>query len=133
MKKYYDILGLKYNATEKEIKSVYRKLSKIYHPDMVGTGNEEMFKKVNNAYKEIEKNNFQCENCKEKKEKYYKENREEKEEKSQSKKQENYHTNKNEKDFYHNATAGIISGLFDGILNILKKIFYYPMLVAAFV
>jgi DnaJ-class molecular chaperone len=31
---FYTILGLKRNATEKDIKSSYWKLSKIYHPDV---------------------------------------------------------------------------------------------------
>lgn len=29
----YDVLGIKKNATDKEIKSAYRKLAKKYHPD----------------------------------------------------------------------------------------------------
>lgn len=32
---YYDVLGIKNNATEKEIKSAFRKLAKQYHPDVV--------------------------------------------------------------------------------------------------
>jgi curved DNA-binding protein len=51
---YYEILGLKRDATEKEIKSAYRKLARKWHPDL-HTGKqkaeaEERFKKINEAY-----------------------------------------------------------------------------------
>lgn len=49
---YYDILGLKRSATEKEIKSAYRKLARKHHPD-VNPGDkkaEERFKEINQAY-----------------------------------------------------------------------------------
>lgn len=35
MKDYYAILGVKENADAQEIKKAYRKLVKIYHPDVV--------------------------------------------------------------------------------------------------
>ncbi|MBX2842500.1 MAG: DnaJ domain-containing protein [Flammeovirgaceae bacterium] len=49
---YYKILGLNENSTQQEIKSAYKKLAILYHPDKTG-GNkiaEEKFKLVNNAY-----------------------------------------------------------------------------------
>lgn len=49
---YYDVLGIKKEADEKEIKHAYRKLAKKYHPDS-NTGNvyaEQQFKEVTEAY-----------------------------------------------------------------------------------
>jgi molecular chaperone DnaJ len=49
---YYETLGLKRSATEKEIKSAYRKLARKHHPD-VNPGDkkaEERFKEINQAY-----------------------------------------------------------------------------------
>ena len=34
MKNYYDILEVDYNASFREIRSAYRRLSKKYHPDV---------------------------------------------------------------------------------------------------
>ena len=48
----YDVLGIKKNATDKEIKSAYRKLAKKYHPD-ANPGDkraEEKFKELSEAY-----------------------------------------------------------------------------------
>jgi molecular chaperone DnaJ len=50
-KNYYDILGVKKNASDSEIKSAFRKLSKKYHPDVnKEAGAEEKFKEINEAY-----------------------------------------------------------------------------------
>lgn len=49
---FYDILGVKKNASEKEIKSAYRRLAKKYHPD-TNPGDkaaEQKFKEVTEAY-----------------------------------------------------------------------------------
>ena len=50
----YDILQVKASATWDEIKSAYRKLIRIYHPDIKATGDEEMCKKVVAAYVTLE-------------------------------------------------------------------------------
>lgn len=50
-KDYYDILGVKRDATEAEIKSAYRKLARKYHPDVNKTKEaESKFKDINEAY-----------------------------------------------------------------------------------
>ncbi len=52
MKNYYDILGLKCNATSDEIRTAYRKLSHKFHPDK-NDGEEffaDMFKQILEAY-----------------------------------------------------------------------------------
>jgi len=52
MKDYYKILGVDEKATQDEIKKVYRKLSKQFHPDVNPEG-EEKFKEVSEAYEHI--------------------------------------------------------------------------------
>ena len=49
---YYEILGVKKNASQEEIKKSYRKLAKKYHPDANPGDNkaEEKFKEINEAY-----------------------------------------------------------------------------------
>jgi molecular chaperone DnaJ len=51
-KSYYDTLGVKKDATDKEIKQAYRRLARKYHPD-VNPGDksaESRFKEINAAY-----------------------------------------------------------------------------------
>lgn len=45
---YYDILGVKKDATSDEIKKAFRRLARKHHPD--AGGDEEKFKQVNEAY-----------------------------------------------------------------------------------
>ena len=53
-KDYYDILGVKPEAREAEIKSAYRKLARKFHPDVSKeAGAEEKFKAVNEAYEAL--------------------------------------------------------------------------------
>jgi len=57
-KNYYDILGVKSDATFQQIKSVYRKLSMIYHPDQdsdgsLGIDGDERFKEITEAYETL--------------------------------------------------------------------------------
>ncbi len=51
-KDYYKILGLKRTASEDEIKKVYRKLARKYHPDVNpgDASSEEKFKSISEAY-----------------------------------------------------------------------------------
>ena len=51
MENLYEILGVKKDASDQEIKSAYRKLAKKYHPDVNKTPEaEEKFKQINDAY-----------------------------------------------------------------------------------
>ena len=50
-KDYYEILGIKKNADEKEVKSAYRKLARKYHPDVnKADSSSAKFKDINEAY-----------------------------------------------------------------------------------
>lgn len=51
-KDYYKVLGVDKNATKEEIKKAYKRLAKLYHPDL-NKGDkekEERFKEINEAY-----------------------------------------------------------------------------------
>lgn len=51
-KDYYSILGVKRDASEREIKQAYRRLARKHHPD-INPGNksaETKFKEINEAY-----------------------------------------------------------------------------------
>jgi preprotein translocase subunit Sec63 len=45
-------------ATEEQIKSAYRNLSKIYHPDNLQTGDARIFDRINTMYRSISPNAF---------------------------------------------------------------------------
>jgi molecular chaperone DnaJ len=52
MKSYYEVLGITRDVSQEEIKKVFRKLARQYHPD-VNPGDstaEEKFKQINEAY-----------------------------------------------------------------------------------
>jgi molecular chaperone DnaJ len=51
LENYYNVLGVSENATQEEIKKAFRQKSKEHHPDR--GGNEEEFKKINEAYSAI--------------------------------------------------------------------------------
>lgn len=48
--KYIKILGLVHPVTMKDIKDKYKILAKKYHPDVIGSGSEDRFKEVTEAY-----------------------------------------------------------------------------------
>lgn len=54
----YKVLGVSPNATSEEIKKAYRRLSKLYHPDLhPGKKNEEKLKEINEAYENLQEKN----------------------------------------------------------------------------
>ena len=61
---YYEILGVPRDASNEEIKRVFRRLARQYHPDL-NPGNkeaEEKFKEINEA-KEIPDEKNYCTDC----------------------------------------------------------------------
>lgn len=50
-KTFYDILGVSKSASDKEIKSAFRKLAQKYHPD--AGGDEDKFKEISEAYETL--------------------------------------------------------------------------------
>jgi curved DNA-binding protein len=55
MKNFYDILGVKETASEKEIKEAFKSLAKKHHPDR--GGDEKKFKEINEAYDTLKNSN----------------------------------------------------------------------------
>eukprot|EP01130_Rhizamoeba_saxonica_P018274 TRINITY_DN908_c0_g1_i1.p1 TRINITY_DN908_c0_g1~~TRINITY_DN908_c0_g1_i1.p1 ORF type:complete len:461 (-),score=82.02 TRINITY_DN908_c0_g1_i1:1103-2485(-) len=54
MQKYYDILGVKKDATDSEIKKAYFKMAKVYHPDVNKTeGAKKKFLEISEAYETL--------------------------------------------------------------------------------
>lgn len=63
---YYEILGIDKNADKLEIKSAFRRLSKVYHPDLNhDNGAREMFQSIYSAYEvlydEVRRAKYDCE------------------------------------------------------------------------
>jgi len=52
----YKILGVKSTSSLEEIKLAYRKLSKLYHPDNLKTGDSAKFQAINKAWNYINSN-----------------------------------------------------------------------------
>lgn len=50
-KTFYDVLGVKRDASQKEIKTAFRKLAQKYHPD--AGGDEQKFKEISEAYETL--------------------------------------------------------------------------------
>ena len=50
MNNYYDLLGIKSNATDAEIKKAFREKAKQLHPDIAGNSNDEAMRKLISVY-----------------------------------------------------------------------------------
>ena len=68
MRKYYDILSVRHDASPTEIREAYRDLVKVWHPDRFRNENQrlqeranEKLKEINEAFDEIKKAGFQYE------------------------------------------------------------------------
>lgn len=46
----YKVLGVRKTATDSEIKTAYKALAQLFHPDKQSTGNENLFKTVSSSY-----------------------------------------------------------------------------------
>jgi curved DNA-binding protein CbpA len=60
-KNYYEVLGLKENATQQEIDDAYKKLSRQYHPEKNAANRKEAeakFHEVNEAYDVLSNHNI---------------------------------------------------------------------------
>lgn len=69
MPNYYEILGVKNDATSEEIKKSFRELAKKTHPDKTKEDSEEEMIKINKAYEILSDKN-----SKEKYDRYFKPN-----------------------------------------------------------
>ena len=52
----YVVLGIKIGSSVEEAKNAYRKLSRVYHPDNLKTGNADKFREISEAWNYIQKN-----------------------------------------------------------------------------
>lgn len=53
----WEVFGLDpKTASQKDIKDAYKKLSKVYHPDIAGTGDKKIFNEINTMYRSIAAN-----------------------------------------------------------------------------
>lgn len=52
----YAVLGIKIGSSVEEAKNAYRKLSRVYHPDNLKTGNADKFREISEAWNYIQKN-----------------------------------------------------------------------------
>jgi molecular chaperone DnaJ len=68
-KDYYEILGVKKDASEAELKSAYRKLSKQWHPDLQQGKSDAEKKEAEEKFKELNEA-YDCLSDKEKRENY---------------------------------------------------------------
>ncbi len=50
-KNFYDVLGVSRDASDKDIKTAFRKLAQKYHPD--AGGDEAKFKEISEAYETL--------------------------------------------------------------------------------
>ena len=50
---FYEILGVTTESTKDQIKKAYRELSKIYHPDVIETGDVAKFREISDAYETL--------------------------------------------------------------------------------
>lgn len=53
MKDYYEVLEIAQDASQDEVKSAYKELVKIYHPDRLGDISEQRRKKIESKLKEV--------------------------------------------------------------------------------
>lgn len=58
---HYETLAVATTATDTEIKAAYRRLSRMYHPDLAGAGGEVMMGRVNEAYDALKNSELRAE------------------------------------------------------------------------